>query len=90
MNFDLDVDPSYTFVVTVANVFPDVAADAWYADEVLTVAQEGWITGYGNGMFGPNDGMKRSDLAVVLARYIGEADLGAWLGTTLEADNPLI
>ena len=64
---------TYSGAVTIVTtkVFPDVATNAWYADEVLAVAQNGWITGYDNGMFGPNDGMKRGDLALVLARALG-------------------
>ena len=72
-NYAVEPVATGTLVITAMDVFPDVASDAWYADEVLTVAQEGWITGYKNGLFGPNDGMKRGDLALVLARYAGMA-----------------
>ncbi len=60
-----------TLRITALSVFPDVKAGAWYADEVLTVAQPGWIPGSDNGLFGPNDDMTRGDLALVLCRALG-------------------
>lgn len=59
------------FAVIGDNVYADVKAGAWYASDVYTAAKAGWMNGYGNGMFGPNDGMKRGDLALALGRALG-------------------
>lgn len=37
------------------SMFTDVAADAWYAPYVNACAKAGVVSGYGNGVFGPND-----------------------------------
>lgn len=51
--------------------FPDVAADAWYADAVSWAAAQGVVAGYDTGRFGPNDSITREQLAVILYRYAG-------------------
>ncbi len=49
--------------------FPDVAADAWYAQAVAWCAGSGVVTGYATGAFGPDDPITREQLAVKLCRY---------------------
>ena len=51
--------------------FPDVAASAWYADAVNWAAANGYVTGYDNGSYGPEDNLTREQLAVILYRYAG-------------------
>ena len=51
--------------------FPDVAASAWYADAVNWAAANGYVTGYDNGLFGPEDDLTREQLAAILYRYAG-------------------
>lgn len=57
--------------------FTDTSADAWYAPYVEWAASEGLITGYKNasgnytGLFGPQDGLTRAQLAAVLWRHAG-------------------
>ena len=51
--------------------FPDVAASAWYADAVNWAAANGYVTGYDNGSYGPEDSLTREQLAVILYRYAG-------------------
>lgn len=51
--------------------FPDVAATAWYADAVNWAAANGYVTGYDNGSYGPEDNLTREQLAVILYRYAG-------------------
>ena len=48
--------------------FPDVAADAWYADAVAWAAQSGIITGNADGTFAPDRRVTRTELAVLLWR----------------------
>ena len=51
--------------------FPDVKEGAWYYEAVMYCAQKGFVTGYANGNFGPNDNLKRQDFVVILARIAG-------------------
>ena len=54
--------------------FPDVKAGTWYETAVLWAAGEGIVTGYGNGLYGPNDNITREQLAVMLWRYCGSPE----------------
>lgn len=47
--------------------FWDVNPDAWYADEVTTLADYGIITGYPNGKFKPNGKLTRAQMAIILS-----------------------
>ena len=51
--------------------FPDVKPDTWYGAAVLWAAGEGIVSGYSNGLYGPNDNITREQLAVMLWRYCG-------------------
>ncbi|UNK17587.1 S-layer homology domain-containing protein [Paenibacillus sp. N3/727] len=42
--------------------------DKWAADAVKSAMQVGWITGYSDGSFRPQEGITRVELAAVLAR----------------------
>ena len=57
--------------VTSANSFTDVAADAWYAKPVLWANENNIVSGYGDGLFGPNDNITREQMAAILNRYAG-------------------
>ena len=61
----MDGDP----IVNSANIFTDVADDAWYADAVLWANTNGIVSGYGEGLFGPNDNITREQMAAILYRY---------------------
>lgn len=49
--------------------FTDVPAGAWYADAVNWASANGFVTGYGGGLFGPDDSITREQLAAALYRY---------------------
>lgn len=49
--------------------FPDVDANSWYIEAVRWAAEQGIVTGYDDGRFGPNDTVTREQLAAMLARY---------------------
>lgn len=49
--------------------FTDVADGAWYADAVAWAAANGIVSGYGGGLFGPNDSITREQMAVILYNY---------------------
>ena len=51
------------------NAFTDVASDTWYTDAVIWAAENGIMSGYGNGIFGTNDNITREQLATILFNY---------------------
>lgn len=55
--------------VTSVNSFTDVAADAWYAKPVLWANENNIVSGYGGGLFGPDDNITREQMAAILNRY---------------------
>ena len=54
---------------TTTKFFPDVPAGSWYEDAVLWAAENGIVTGYQNGMFGPADLITRDQMAVMMYRF---------------------
>ena len=52
-----------------ANVFTDVGADKYYTDAVAWASDNIIVSGYGNGMFGPEDSITREQMAVILMNY---------------------
>lgn len=68
---------------TAEHGFEDVAEGAWYEAGVAWAAEKGIVQGYGDGSsFGPDNGVTREELAVMLYRY---ADM-LGLDTTGRAD----
>lgn len=57
--------------------FPDVKEGSWYYDAVKYNAERGFITGYQNGNFGPNNPITREDFVCILARIAG-ADIDGY------------
>lgn len=49
-------------------ILTDVAANAWYAKAVNTLASLGVITGYSDGSFRPNDTITRAEFLTILMR----------------------
>ncbi len=61
--------------------FTDVNIDSWYGKPVTWAAQNGILTGYGNGTFGPNNSITREEMATMMYRYLkfkGEGFTGTW------------
>ena len=56
---------------TELSTFKDVSSDAYYAKAIAWAQKKGIITGYGNGMFGPDDIITREQLASILWKYAG-------------------
>ena len=50
-------------------VFGDVKATQYYANAIAWANANGIVTGYGNGLFGPNDAITREQMAAILYRY---------------------
>lgn len=69
--------------------FLDVPASQYYADAVAWASEKGIVSGYGDGLFGPNDTITREQMASILYRYAkykgydmdGSADLSGYADT---------
>lgn len=64
---NLENNPKNT---TLTSDFADVGDD-WYADAVRWATDNGIVSGYGDGLFGPDDSITREQLTVMLWRYAG-------------------
>ncbi|MBW7452467.1 S-layer homology domain-containing protein [Paenibacillus sepulcri] len=53
-----------------ASSFTDVSPSAWYGEVVHTVSERGFITGYEDGSFKPNQQISRQEEAVILLRVL--------------------
>ncbi|PSL48445.1 S-layer family protein [Salsuginibacillus halophilus] len=51
--------------------FDDVNDDHWAADEIEELTEAGYIEGYGNGAFAPNEAITRAEASAMLARGFG-------------------
>jgi len=49
--------------------FSDISAGQYYTAAVAWAAANNIVSGYGNGMFGPNDNITREQMAAILYRY---------------------
>ena len=57
--------------VTGTDAFTDTPDGAWYSDAVLWASQKEVMSGYGGGLFGPNDPVTREQMTTILWRYAG-------------------
>ena len=60
-----------TPAVTGTDAFTDTPDGAWYSDAVLWASQQDLISGYGGGLFGPNDPVSREQMTTIFWRYAG-------------------
>lgn len=51
--------------------YTDLDSEAWYIGAVEMAVKSGWMGGYGNGTFGPNDVMTRGQACVAISRAAG-------------------
>lgn len=65
MFYNLLLDKDVDITVT----FDDVAADAWYADAVNTLASLGMIEGVGNNLFEPERSITRAEFTTIAMRF---------------------
>lgn len=61
----------------VTGIFTDVPADAWYAEAVKYVSENGLMSGVGDGKFAPDTITTRAMVVTVLYRIEGEPSIGA-------------
>ena len=60
-----------TPAVTGTDAYTDTPDGAWYGDAVLWISQQNIMSGYGGGLFGPNDPVTREQMTAILWRYAG-------------------
>lgn len=68
-------------VVSYDNCFDDVSNENWYADNIQTAYNLGWINGDGNGKALPDGKISREEMAKIIVSACGITDLD---GTNLE------
>ena len=56
-----------------SNIFTDVKADDWFYDQVVGAIKYGWIGGYADGTFRPNNTITRAEVTVIVNRMLGRA-----------------
>ena len=56
--------------------YPDVRKGEWYYPRVKNVSEQGLMSGYINGYFGPNNKLTRGEFAVILWRMDGKKEAG--------------
>lgn len=66
-------------------LFSDVSEDAWYARGTAWAVDQGIVSGYGNGTFGPHDPVTREQLALILYRYAQSLQLKTGAGVPLDS-----
>lgn len=59
-------------IVEYQDQFPDVPERQWYSDAVIWAYNQGIVSGYDTGLFGPNDHITREQMAVILMAYAKE------------------
>ena len=64
------VNRAFNFTATGTVSFPDVGANKWYAKDVSIASAAGYISGYGDGTFGPDKKITRQEAAVMIARIL--------------------
>lgn len=53
--------------------FPDVSPGFWAAPYIYTAAEKGWISGFSDGTFHPNDRITRAQAVSILNRILGRS-----------------
>lgn len=53
----------------ISTEFTDVEIDSWYGPYISWASQNGIVTGYGDGNFGPGNNITREQMAVLIMRY---------------------
>ena len=66
--------------------FTDASTTAWYHDGVHYCIENGLMSGYGNGLFGPNNNLSRAQLAQILYNKEGQPAVTGGSGFTDAAD----
>ena len=58
--------------------FPDVKEGSWYAGAVSAMADMGFISGYGDGRFGPDDTISYQEMVAILSKVAAWASMDGY------------
>jgi len=58
----------------VAPAFPDVKSGAWYTGYINLATDQGWVSGYPDGTFRPNDNVTNAEALAMLLNVLGYGD----------------
>lgn len=56
--------------ITNGKQFADINSNYWGAEYIAYAAGAGWVVGYGDGSFRPNDGISRAEMVTVMNRLL--------------------
>ena len=62
---------SYRVTVELGNHFSDIDENDWYYDNVMDAANNGYISGMGDGIFAPTKATTRAEFASMIAKAMG-------------------
>ena len=81
-------------VETATNPYTDVSPSNWYYEAVVGANAYGWIRGYGNGQFRPNNTITRAEVTAIVNRMLGRVPDESFIDQNAErlpvqfTDNP--
>ena len=61
------------------DIFPDVSRNDWFYEQVVSAVQYGWINGYADGTFRPNETITRAEVAAIVNRMLGRSADGTYV-----------
>ncbi|MBM6919302.1 S-layer homology domain-containing protein [Intestinimonas butyriciproducens] len=64
-----------------ADIFPDVHANDWFYEVVVSAVNYGWINGYADGTFRPDETITRAEVAAIVNRMLGRSADKAYVDT---------
>lgn len=70
------LNPEYDLTADYTGNLSDVVADAWYTNVINFNVEKGFITGYPDGTFKPNNSITRQEFCTIVAKYLGLENTG--------------
>lgn len=67
------------------NIFNDAAQGDWYYNYVVGSVQYGWITGYPDGTFCPNNTITRGEVTAIVNRMLARSADKVYIGEHQES-----
>lgn len=73
----LDAAAALDYLTSDHRSFPDVKEGDWFYESVQYATLHGIMNGYGDGSFGPDDGLAREQAAGVMYNYLGDGAIAS-------------
>ena len=80
--FRLISDAHRSGILSRSNVFSDVAPAGWYNTAISTMDNGGFVAGYPDGSFRPNQSITRAEMTALVVRFMGYGHLTNVQGNT--------